>query len=56
MRFIIGCLLGAIGFTFAVWLSGFNFDERNVGVALLFVMGLIASFIGGLLALMAEHA
>jgi hypothetical protein len=54
MRFIIGCLLGAITFTFALWLSGFNFDERNVGVALLFVMGLLASFMGGLLASMAD--
>ena len=55
MRFFIGCLLGAITFTFVLWLSGFNFDERSFGVAMLFVMGLLASFMGGLLALMAEH-
>lgn len=49
-RFIFGFIVSAILLAFTAWLSGFDFDHRSVDVAFGFVMGVLLSFIGGMMA------
>ena len=55
MRFVIGFIAMAILLTFMWWLSGFDFDHRNLDVAAGFGMSVIICFICGLIVESTKH-